>query len=282
MDVFKALPNIVKLRVDICTVETELNNIPRGIRNHNEPPKKFLASKVIGTMKHISLTDRFNFLHNNTREVNYNSPNFRMQADIFRALSVVFPNLQSLTMVSKYADDEDYRNFVRSLVYSNCPVSWIEMLHFEKIHWVTVDSKLSQFWGHENNMQKEFVAPIAGPSIALTPALSQSEQSEADCPTDNKRRNTAREGATGTRPVNKRIRFTEKDEVLEEDETEVEMAADQLRFTLTKADELISFFSEEELDDDDNVDINDSSLDEEGDMNGEDGEEASVKSLMED
>lgn len=254
------MPEVAKIRVDFNILKTELKMSPRQAARQDAdvPPEKGLSTSVIETIHHITLTDRYNFLHNNSREVNYNSANFGMQAEIFRALGLVTPKLQSLTMVSKYADDEEYQNFVRTLVYSNCPVRWVDLLTFEKIPKVTVDEKLLQFWRLED--LQEMYGPIAGPSyIGMPGQRTASEGTVASL--NEKKRRTPREGATGTRPVNKRIRFTEADEVLEEDETEVEVAADQLRYVMTKADELITFFSEEESDDSAESDDEDSSDD---------------------
>lgn len=269
MDFFMELPNVVKLSVDVCTLETELNNIPRDVRSWDEPQKKFLSSSAIETIQHISLTDRFNFLHNNSCDVNYNSSNFRMQAEIFCALGAAFPKLQSLTMVSKYADDKDYQIFVRSLVFSNCPLRWADLLHFEKLKdCLPLERKVLQFRAAEKNV------PVAGQFIPSSAALQSDSTQEAAPATDKKRRTTQDTGVTGTRPVNKRIRFTDGDEVLEEDETEVEVAADRLRLSLTQADELISFFSEEEFEDDDDDIVDDSDADDSCN-GGKDGVKAS-------
>lgn len=251
---------MVKIRIDFNILKSELNKPTRQNARQEADVKqdKVLSTGVIETIHHITLTDRYNFLHNNSREVNYNSVNFCMQAEIFRALGLVAPKLQSLTMVSKYADDQEYQSFVRTLVYSNCPIRWLDLLHFEKIPNVTVDEKLLQFWKLED--LQEVYGPVAGPSYFGSPFLRTGSVC-TDSPNEKKRR-TLKEGVSGTRPVNKRIRFTEGDEVLEEDETEVEVAAEQLRFVMTEADELITFFSEEESDDDlDNEDIDDDDVD---------------------
>lgn len=252
------MPDVAKLRIDFNILKTELNRAHRrGDAAREEadvPQEKVLSANVIETIHHITLTDRYNFLHNNSREVNHNSASVFMQAEIFRALGLVVPKLQSLTMASRYADDEEYQNFVRTLVYSNCPIRWADMLHFEKIPKVTVDEKLLQFWPVED--LQEMYSPVAGPSHLGMP---KTDSVDTVALANEKKRRTPREavsGVSGGRPVNKRIRFTETDEVLEEEVTEVELAADKLRFNdMTKADELITFFSEEENESDDGDEI---------------------------
>ncbi|KAH9402174.1 hypothetical protein TYRP_016227 [Tyrophagus putrescentiae] len=183
IDVYMALPNVVKLSVDVCTLRTELNTIPQNMQNRDELQKlqkKFLSSSAIETIEHISLTDRFNFLHNNSSNVNYPFFNFQMQAKIFGALGAAFPKLQSLTMVSKYADNKDYQIFVRSLVFSNCPLRWAELLHFKKPNdCLPIERKMLQFWAAEKNVS------VADQFIPFSAALHKEFVDKSDSDDNN-------------------------------------------------------------------------------------------------